>query len=81
LRTPDTYTPRNLAEKILTSRAALEGVVTEELIRAHPGAPAQADFEVCNREAAVKTVKLVNTFPACERMAVCHAERSDRRPS
>jgi hypothetical protein len=60
-----------------------EGVVTEELIRAHAGGPAQADFEVCNREAAVKTVKLIQTFPvsACERMAVCYAERSDGRPS
>jgi hypothetical protein len=60
-----------------------QGVVTEELIRAHAGGPAPADFEVCNREAAVKTVKLIQTFPvsACERMAVCYAERSDGRPS
>ncbi len=27
--TPDTYTPKHLAERILTSRSALEGVVAE----------------------------------------------------
>ena len=31
--------------------------------RAHAAGPAQADFGVCNREATVKTVKLIQAFP------------------
>ena len=31
--------------------------------RAHAAGPAQADFAVCNRETAGKTVKLIQTFP------------------